>query len=149
MAVLIGRRLFDGPLVIDLRFYRLRPMSHYGTGRNAGVLKASAPTRPINAPDTGKLARGTVDALKGIVLRDDSQIVDERHQKFYGEPARCEIRLWSLALPAELIRSDGVCSTPRVPAPRARADGHRERDGGGGDEDETLVTGTHEASLFG
>src|SRR5699024_4862859 len=36
----------DGPLLVDMVFTAARPASHYRTGRNAHLLKASAPLRP-------------------------------------------------------------------------------------------------------
>ncbi len=86
-----GHPLLDGPLALELTFYQLRPKHHYGTGRNAGIVKAGAPRFPIVAPDVLKLARGVEDALTGLVWRDDAQIVWEFLTKLYGEPARVEI----------------------------------------------------------
>jgi Holliday junction resolvase RusA-like endonuclease len=85
--------LLDGPLRVVFTFYRPRPCSHYGTGRNAGVVKPSAPRFPHTRPDALKLARGVEDALTGIIWRDDAQIVDGRQLKRWGEPARVEIEV--------------------------------------------------------
>src|SRR5207244_637695 len=82
-----------GPVVIHFTFYRQRPAAHYGTGRNSGTLKASAPVYPTTRPDALKLARGVEDALTGIVYRDDAQIVEERLFKRYGRPG-CEVKVW-------------------------------------------------------
>ncbi len=92
----IDSSLFRGPLRVDVDFYLPRPKGHFGTGKNAGKVKASAPSRPIVAPDKGKLERGTLDALEGIVYANDAQVVEGDSRKFYGEPARCEIRVYSL-----------------------------------------------------
>lgn len=86
-----GNRLLDGPLRLKLVFYRPRPANHYGTGRNQGVVKGSAPKYPVGRPDVLKLARGVEDALSGILYMDDAQIVSERLTKLYGSPARVEI----------------------------------------------------------
>lgn len=83
--------LLTGPLAVRMMFYFPRPKGHYGTGKNAGKLKASAPAEHTKKPDALKLSRGTEDALTGIVWRDDSQIVCETLSKHYGEPARAEI----------------------------------------------------------
>lgn len=87
------RELFLGPLRVDLDFYLPRPAGHFGTGRNAGSVKPSAPARPIVAPDVLKLARGTLDAMESIVYRNDAQVVEGDARKFYGSPARCEVRV--------------------------------------------------------
>lgn len=83
--------LMEGPLRATFTFYQARPKGHYGTGRNAGVLKDSAPLFPIVKPDALKLARGVEDALSKVVYRDDSQIVVEHLYKRYGTPERVEI----------------------------------------------------------
>lgn len=80
--------LWDGPLRATFVFYRPRPRSHYGTGRNSSKLKPSAPWYPTTRPDLLKYARAVEDALTGIVWTDDSRICDERLHKRYGEPAR-------------------------------------------------------------
>lgn len=86
--------LLEGPLAVELIFYVPRPKGHYGTGRNAGTVRPSAPAHPTTRPDVLKLARGVEDALTGVIWRDDAQIVDERLVKRYGAPARCEIRIF-------------------------------------------------------
>jgi Holliday junction resolvase RusA-like endonuclease len=89
-----GGGLLTGPLRVEFTFYKPRPSGHYGTGRNAGTLKASAPPFPATRPDVLKLSRGVEDALTGVLWRDDAQIVSEQLEKRYGAPARCEIRIW-------------------------------------------------------
>lgn len=90
-AAMGGAALLDGPLSLELVFYIPRPKGHYGTGRNAGTVRASAPAFPAVKPDVLKLARAVEDALTGIAYRDDAQIVQERLVKRYGEPARVEV----------------------------------------------------------
>jgi Holliday junction resolvase RusA-like endonuclease len=83
----------NGPLLLELTFWTPRPKGHYGSGKNAGQVRGSAPRHPTVKPDLLKLARAVEDALSGIVYRDDAQITTEILQKAYGEPARCEIRV--------------------------------------------------------
>lgn len=111
-----ARPLLRGPLRVDVDFFLPRPKGHYGSGRNAEVVKASAPARPIVAPDKGKLERGTLDALEGIVYVNDAQVVEGDTRKFYGEPTRCEIQVYSIAgsptdLPAELAGEQHASSS--------------------------------------
>ena len=77
--------LITGPVKLELTFFMSRPLAHYGTGRNAGNLKASAPRYHTIKPDVLKLARGVEDALTDVVWKDDSQIVLEPLSKEYGE----------------------------------------------------------------
>ncbi|WPR52783.1 RusA family crossover junction endodeoxyribonuclease [Streptomyces sp. S399] len=58
-----GWRPLTGPLDASMIFSFARPKGHFGTGRNAGALKASAPSRPAVMPDLSKLARSTEDAI--------------------------------------------------------------------------------------
>ena len=77
-----------GPVAIRLEFRMPRPKGHYGSGRNAAVLKASAPTRPAGKPDVDKLARAILDAITAIVIADDSQVVDLHASKVYANEHR-------------------------------------------------------------
>lgn len=77
--------LWDCPIYLKLTFFRLRPAGHYRSGKNAHLLKDSAPKRPTPKPDVLKLARGVEDALTGVIWVDDSLIVDESLHKNYGD----------------------------------------------------------------
>ena len=69
----------SGPLAVDMIFTLARPKSHYRTGRNAHLLRDSAPARPTGAPDLSKLARATEDALtEAGVWKDDAAVVEYR-----------------------------------------------------------------------
>ena len=77
-----------------------RPKSHYGTGRNVGVVKASAPYYKASAPDLDKLQRALGDALtQAGILRDDALIVVWDAAKVYG--AVPEVRLTVRTLEGE------------------------------------------------
>jgi Holliday junction resolvase RusA-like endonuclease len=69
------------PLEVHFVFVRPRPASHFGTGRNAGVLKESAASHPVSRPDVLKLARAAEDALTWVLWLDDAQIVREHLAK--------------------------------------------------------------------
>lgn len=76
--------LLTGPLRVEFAFRMPRPKGHFGTGRNAGAIKATAPTYHTGKPDVLKLSRSTEDALTGIVWADDALIADERIVKVYA-----------------------------------------------------------------
>jgi Holliday junction resolvase RusA-like endonuclease len=66
---------FRGAVELRLGFDLQRPVGHFGTGRNAGIVKASAPAWPTVAPDTDKLARCVGDAITDAGLwKDDAQV---------------------------------------------------------------------------
>ncbi|QKW07005.1 RusA family crossover junction endodeoxyribonuclease [Streptomyces sp. NA04227] len=72
-------RPLTGPLEAAMVFSFTRPKNHYGTGRNAGVLKPSAPARPAVMPDLSKLARSTEDAITTAGgYQDDALLVGYR-----------------------------------------------------------------------
>ena len=76
--------MLDGPVSVTVNFYLPRPKSHYGTGRNAGALKPSAPAEHLTMPDLDKLQRAVGDALTRLAWRDDSQIVAWHAYKHYA-----------------------------------------------------------------
>lgn len=94
---------------IDVVFTLKRPKHHYGTGRNAGVVKPSAPPFPTGTPDLDKLVRSTQDALKDAgVLVDDSVVTSLFVAKAYvltGADALAHpgavIRVWRLNNPGK------------------------------------------------
>lgn len=72
----------EGPLVMDLVFELPRPKS--------------APKRvqhPTTRPDLDNLLKAIKDALRGVVYRDDSQIVALTATKKYGEAPGVSIRV--------------------------------------------------------
>jgi Holliday junction resolvase RusA-like endonuclease len=85
-----------GALFTQCFFYVTRPKGHYGSGKNAGILKSNAPTYPTTKPDATKLWRSTEDALTGIIWGDDAQIVHQTQAKFYadGRPPGACIRIF-------------------------------------------------------
>lgn len=66
--------LITAPIELTARFYFCRPQSHFGSGKNAGVLKASAPVHHAQSPDLAKLLRSLEDALTGVVWHDDKLV---------------------------------------------------------------------------
>ena len=77
---------FTGPVKLEIVFWIQRPKGHYGSGKNAGVVKASAPERPTGKPDLLKLARGVEDAITDAgVWRDDAQVVIESLEKRWSQ----------------------------------------------------------------
>lgn len=85
-----AREAYQGPplsgaIHLDLWFLFPRPKCHYGTGKNANVLKASAPFHYTKKPDRCKLERCIEDALTGIIWKDDSQVIDGAIRKSWTE----------------------------------------------------------------
>ena len=100
-----ARRAYDGPpltgpLAIVMIAYMPRPKGHYGTGRNANKLKATAPAFHLIKPDATKLLRAAEDAMTGIIWKDDSQVVRQEVEKLYANAA-AQIGLHVLVMSAE------------------------------------------------
>lgn len=77
------------PIEVDVSYFLERPKGHYGTGRNAGKLKLSAPVWPATkgTGDEDKLRRLVLDALQDAgVLVDDVQVQGGRNYKHYAHP---------------------------------------------------------------
>lgn len=102
-ALPAGWTELDEPVTVLAVFSFPRPAGHFGTGRNAGRLKPSAPRYPISKQlgDTEKLARAVQDALDSAgVFRDDSRTVELHAAKRYaGGPGEL-----ALPRPGVLVR---------------------------------------------
>ena len=82
-----GNEQMLGPLRLRALFFFPRPSAHFGTGRNMGQLKASAPLWRDANPDLDKLLRAVCDGLTNSgVIRDDRYIVKMYGEKRYGDP---------------------------------------------------------------
>lgn len=108
-------------VALELTYTIARPESHYGTGRNAGQLKAGAPQYPTarSGGDIDKLERNILDALQEAgVLVDDAQVIEVSHHKRYLVPAR-DRALYGDALeaPGVLIRVAPMVEAPLVELP--------------------------------
>lgn len=82
------------PLLLSCVFVVKRPKGHYGTGRNAAVLKDWAPARPTGKPDLSNLGKMIEDCLVlARVMPDDDQVVGHyapwgKIYRAYGEQSR-------------------------------------------------------------
>jgi Holliday junction resolvase RusA-like endonuclease len=84
----------EGALELVCVFYVPRPKSHFGTGRNAKILKDSAPAYPTsrNLGDWDKLARAVGDALtQAKVIADDKLVVTPMPLKRWGDRFYTEV----------------------------------------------------------
>ena len=80
---------------LDMVFVLPRPKGHYGTGRNSGKLKWSAPPHPKGRSDLDNYVKFVMDCVTGMgcVWKDDSQVVSLTAVKRYGERPRTEIEI--------------------------------------------------------
>ena len=87
----------DAPVRVRISVDVPRPRTHYGTGRNAGVLKATAPSLPMSGRDLDKIARACLDAGTGIWWRDDSRVVTLEVNRTYQDRERVVVLAWEAA----------------------------------------------------
>lgn len=76
------------PVAVDVTYSLARPGGHYGTGRNAGAVKLSAPVYPSQkgTGDEDKLRRLVLDALQDAgVLKDDAQVIGGENWKHFHD----------------------------------------------------------------
>lgn len=83
-----------GPLSLEIEFRFPRPKSHFGTGRNATVLRADAPEFVVSRKygDLSKLIRSTEDAISATsgygVVEDDGLFAVVSAAKVYASAAK-------------------------------------------------------------
>lgn len=106
----------EGPLRLVLTFRMPRPKAHL---RKDGSVKPTAPGWPAVLPDVDKLSRSVLDACKGIVWRDDAQVVVKSAMKVYttrtpGCSVDVETLEQAVGREAERAResSDGAAALP-------------------------------------
>ena len=73
------------PVRVMVDFFFLKPKSV----RKDEIFK-------VTKPDVDKLSRGILDALEGIVYEHDAQVSQCWGNKYFGSPARAEIRVVEL-----------------------------------------------------
>lgn len=74
------------PVHLSVIFYFRRPKAHFGTGKNAGVIKPNAPRWVTVYPDESKLIRSTEDAITTTgIWHDDGQVVRHSAAQVYSD----------------------------------------------------------------
>lgn len=84
-----GHPMVSGPVILGAQFLIPRPRSHYGTGRNATIVKPTAPRWVPVRPDLDKYVRAVSDALTDAnAWEDDARVVAVAAVKMYcDDPA--------------------------------------------------------------
>lgn len=112
-AARAAQPLIEGAVFLELEFTFLRPKGHFGTGGNATTLKRSAPAYHVQRPDIDKLKRAVMDALSGVVWRDDSQVCQGSQRKVWGDCAGVRVEVLELppmvaVAPARAVEAPGL-----------------------------------------
>ena len=93
VQAMAGRPQILGPVQIAILFEFDRPKKHSTTKG----LRESAPQYHTCKPDADKLLRAILDALTGVVFKDDSQVAYCLVRKHYGRAAQTVIDIAELA----------------------------------------------------
>ncbi len=73
------------PILCTLHFFCKRPKTHYKSGKNAHILKETAPKYNVNNKDLDNMVKFVLDALNDKLYTDDSLIVEINCKKMYSE----------------------------------------------------------------
>ena len=77
--------IYNGPIILEITCNLARPKSHFGTGRNAELLKKSAPIFPQNPKDWDNYGKFVSDCLNKIIYQDDRQVISGKVEIFYSK----------------------------------------------------------------
>lgn len=78
----------EGAVKVQIHYFFHRPKSHYGTGKNAEILKDSAPWHMVKRPDLDNLNKAVLDAIQDAgLLADDSAVTQLESMKRYVSPS--------------------------------------------------------------
>ncbi|WP_366294347.1 RusA family crossover junction endodeoxyribonuclease [Paenibacillus sp. AN1007] len=86
--------LLLGPLGMMLTVYRPIPKSF---SKKKAALAEAGEIRPVSKPDVDNYLKGVKDALKGVMWKDDSQVVEVFAQKRYSFRPRIEVKIKDLS----------------------------------------------------
>ncbi len=84
---------YQGPVQLDITFYMPIPK---GTPKLKTKQMINQTMYPIKRPDIDNLSYLVVNAMKGIIYEDDSQIVDLNLHKRYGETPKTVVKVIQL-----------------------------------------------------
>lgn len=74
-----------GTISLSIAYQMPRPQSHFGTGRNADLLKSDAPDRHTGKPDVDNLDKLVMDAITAAgIWQDDNQVCRCYATKIYS-----------------------------------------------------------------
>jgi Holliday junction resolvase RusA-like endonuclease len=96
LAALIARHCppepFTGPLMLEVTAYL--PLPHMS--KKKAALSLGGALHHVTKPDLDNIVKHLLDVLRGMVYRDDKQIVSIAARKQYGDPPRWYVSVCEL-----------------------------------------------------
>ena len=84
------KELLDGPLRLDVKIYKPTLKSF---SKKKKEMAEQGVLRPTTKPDVDNYVKAIKDALKNVIWKDDSQVVDLQASKYYSEKPRIEVKI--------------------------------------------------------
>ena len=84
------KELLDGPLQLDVKIYKPTLKSF---SKKKKEMAEQGVLRPTTKPDVDNYVKAIKDALKNVIWKDDSQVVDLQVSKYYSEKPRIEVKI--------------------------------------------------------
>lgn len=84
------RQLLEDPLILEIYIFRPIPKS-FSKAKTQDAEQGLL--RPTTKPDVDNYLKGIKDALKMVIWKDDSQVVDVYAGKFYSNRPRIEVTI--------------------------------------------------------
>jgi len=85
-------KLLEGPISLEVKVYKPTLKSF---SKKKKVAAESGMLRPTTKPDVDNYVKGVKDALKNVIWKDDSQVVDLHISKWYSQTPRVEVTIVS------------------------------------------------------
>ncbi|MBY0122185.1 RusA family crossover junction endodeoxyribonuclease [Bacillus sp. S/N-304-OC-R1] len=86
-------QLITGPVVMKVKIFK-PSLKSFSKKKTAAAERGEL--RPLTKPDVDNYVKGIKDALKSVVWKDDSQVVDLHISKWYSETPRIEVTITEL-----------------------------------------------------
>ena len=84
LLALDGAEMSRGkPLRVEIEFVISRPKSHYRTGKYSHIMRDKSPVWHLQPPDVDKMSRALMDAMTGVVYKDDCLVVQKLVTKLW------------------------------------------------------------------
>lgn len=81
-------KLIEGPIEMNVKVFRPSLKSF---SKKKAVAAENGELRPVTKPDVDNYIKAIKDALKNVIWKDDSQVVNLSVSKWYSEKPRIEI----------------------------------------------------------